>query len=204
MATSEESHDNFTNYIAYLDLQEPQTPHIGHLDLEKSTIQPLSFLSGAPLSNLYQVIQLHPSQLTRTGRPIPLSQTKLLPPLAGRDVLAIGKNYPEHAAEFHSSGYDSSDQVAQPTHPVIFTKRATSIIASGEEILPHAEFTQTLDYEGEVGVIIGKAGFRIAEEDAMGFVWGYTIVNDVTARERQRDHKQFFLGKSADTFCPMV
>lgn len=92
----------------------------------------------------------------------------------------------------------------QPTHPVIFTKRATSIIASGEPIFAHPGFTESLDYEGEIGVIVGKAGFKIAEADAMSHVWGYTIINDMTARERQRDHKQFYIGKSADTFCPMV
>ena len=61
-----------------------------------------------------------------------------------------------------------------------------------------------MDYEGEIGVIIGKSGFKIQEADAMKYVWGYTIINDVTARERQRDHKQFYIGKSPDTFCPMV
>jgi 2-keto-4-pentenoate hydratase/2-oxohepta-3-ene-1,7-dioic acid hydratase in catechol pathway len=60
---------------------------------------------------------------------------------------------------------------------VIFTKRSTSIIASGEDIYPHPEFTQTLDYEGEIGVIIGKAAFQIKERDAMDYVWGYTIIN---------------------------
>jgi 2-keto-4-pentenoate hydratase/2-oxohepta-3-ene-1,7-dioic acid hydratase in catechol pathway len=68
---------------------------------------------------------------------------------------------------------------------VIFTKRATSIIASGESIYPHVGFTETADYEGEIGVIIGKSGFKIAEADAMDYVWGYTIINDMTARERQ-------------------
>lgn len=63
------------------------------------------------------------------------------------------------------------------SHPVIFTKRSTSIIACGEEIYPHPEFTQTLDYEGEIGVIIGKAGYKIDEKDAMDYVWGYTIIN---------------------------
>lgn len=109
----------------------------------------------------------------------------------------------EHAKEFNASGYDSSDKVDQPTHPVIFTKRATSIIAHGADIFPHPQFTSTLDYEGEIGVIIGKGGFQISEADAPQHVWGYTIINDVTAREKQRDHKQFFLGKSADTFCPI-
>lgn len=90
-----------------------------------------------------------------------------------------------------------------PTHPVIFTKRATSIIANGDEIFPHPSFTQSVDYEGEIGVIIGKSGFQISEADAMTHIWGYTIINDMTARERQRDHKQFYIGKSPDTFCPI-
>ena len=108
-----------------------------------------------------------------------------------------------HAKEFNASGYDSSDKVDQPTHPVIFTKRETSIIADGDEIFPHPAFTESPDYEGEIGVIIGKPGFQIKEENAMDHVWGYTIINDMTARERQRDHKQFYIGKSPDTFCPI-
>lgn len=90
-----------------------------------------------------------------------------------------------------------------PTHPVVFTKRSTSIIAHNSDILLHSGFTSTLDYEGEIGVIIGKGGFRISSADADAHVWGYTIINDVTAREKQRDHKQFYIGKSADSYCPM-
>lgn len=86
---------------------------------------------------------------------------------------------------------------------MIFTKRATSIVAHGDDVLPHSGFTESVDYEGEIGVIIGKPGFRIGEANAMNHVWGYTIINDVTARERQRDHKQFYIGKSPDTYCPM-
>ncbi|KAK3934806.1 hypothetical protein QBC46DRAFT_347261 [Diplogelasinospora grovesii] len=196
--------NTLTNYAAYLD-PTTQTPRIGHLDLSKSEIQPLSFASGTPLTTLYQVIAAGESNIapSRNTTPIPVSSLKLLPPISGRDILAVGKNYVEHAKEFHSSGFDSSDTSSQPTHPVIFTKRATSIIAHGDPILLHAEWTQTADYEGEIGVIIGKPGFRISPEAAMSHVWGYTIINDMTAREKQRDHKQFFLGKSPDTFCPM-
>ncbi|KAI1293096.1 hypothetical protein F5Y03DRAFT_374886 [Xylaria venustula] len=192
-----------TNYIAFVD---PETgfDRIGHLDIEKNSIQPLSFLSGTPVRNLYQVIEAgSPTSLAVTGLPIPREAAKILPPISGRDVLAVGKNYMEHAKEFNSSGYDSSDKVDRPSDPVIFTKRATSIIAHHEDILLHEDFTSTADYEGEIGVIIGKPGFRIREEDAWEYVWGYTIINDVTARKRQRDHKQFFIGKSADTYCPM-
>jgi len=153
---------------------------------------------------LYQVIEVGAETLIPSGEAkLRLESVTLLPPLTGRDVLCVGKNYAEHAKEFNQSGYDASDKIDQPTHPVIFTKRATSIIASGSEILSHPDFTETLDYEGEIGVIIGTPGYQISEKDAMNHVWGYTIINDVTARERQRDHKQFYIGKSADTFCPM-
>ncbi|KAB5585384.1 hypothetical protein GE09DRAFT_1070519 [Coniochaeta sp. 2T2.1] len=193
---------HLTNYAAYVD---PDTglSRVGHLDLESGSLQPLSFLSGTPVQDLYQVIEAGSSNIIASGSSIPASSVKKLPPISGRDVLAVGKNYMEHAREFNSSGYDSSDKVDAPSHPVIFTKRATSIIADGEDIYPHQGFTESLDYEGEIGVIVGKAGFKISEQNAWEHVWGYTIINDMTARERQRDHKQFYIGKSADTFCPM-
>lgn len=192
--------------LQYAAFVQPDTgaPRIGHYDLSIKTIQPLSFISGTPISSLYQVIEAGSSNVIPSGEPIPISSVKLLAPISGRDILAVGKNYADHAKEFNNSGFDSSDKVALPSHPVIFTKRATSIAADGQPIFSHPGFTETLDYEGEIGVIIGKPGFRINEGQAWNHVWGYTIINDVTARERQRDHKQFFIGKSADTFCPMV
>ncbi|KAF2715261.1 hypothetical protein K504DRAFT_421851 [Pleomassaria siparia CBS 279.74] len=190
--------------MKYISFVDPITglPRIGNSD-DSGSIQPLSFVSGTPLTNLYQVIEAGEDNIRPDGDTFPASSVKVLAPITGRDILCVGKNYSEHAKEFNSSGYDSSDKVDIPTHPVIFTKRYSSIIAHGEEIYPHPRFTETADYEGEIGVIIGKAGFRISEKDAMNHVWGYTIINDVTARERQRDHKQFYIGKSADTFCPM-
>ena len=189
-----------TNFVAFE--QKEGRKRIGHLSLDDCTITPLTMKSGAPLENLYQVIELQ-NEVVPVGDAIPLDTVKLLAPISGRDILCVGKNYTAHAKEFNNSGFDSSDKIEQPSHPVIFTKRATSIIGSGDSLLPHPDFTQTLDYEGEIGVIIGKSGFAIDESSAMDHVWGYTIINDVTARERQRDHKQFYLGKSADTFCPM-
>lgn len=192
-----------TQYAAYVDAAT-NLSRIGHLDLEADTLQPLSFTSGTPVADLYQVIAAGPDKIVATGAPVPAASVKLLPAVSGRDVLAVGKNYMEHAKEFNSSGFDSSDKVDRPSHPVIFTKRATSIVAHGEPVYPHPDFSETVDYEGEIGVIVGRAGFRVEEGDAWDYVWGYTIVNDLTARERQRDHKQFFIGKSPDTFCPIV
>ncbi|KAK5674410.1 hypothetical protein LTS10_012798 [Elasticomyces elasticus] len=193
---------SLTNYCAFVD-PVSGAERIGHLDQDHQSIQPLAFRSGTYLSNLYEVIDAGEDGIIATGEPVQRSSVQLLAPINGRDVLCVGKNYAEHATEFHKSGYDSSDKVDQPTHPVIFTKRFTSIIADSEDIYPHPGFTETVDYEGELGVIIGKPGFRISESDVMDHVWGYTIINDMTARERQRDHKQFYIGKSPDTFCPM-
>ncbi|KAJ0155435.1 Uncharacterized protein HZ326_2330 [Fusarium oxysporum f. sp. albedinis] len=197
-----QSTSNIMQYAAYV---QPNTglPRIGHFDLANGTIQPLSFISGTPVTDLYQVIAAGASRIIPDGEALAAKDVKLLPTISGRDIMAVGKNYMEHAKEFNSSGYDSSDKTDRPSHPVIFTKRATSIIAHGDVILPHAEFSQTLDYEGEIGVVVGKTGYRVSEADAWDYVWGYTIINDMTARERQRDHKQFFIGKSADTFCPI-
>ncbi|KAJ3545456.1 hypothetical protein NM208_g2493 [Fusarium decemcellulare] len=183
-----------TQYAAFIH-PDLGVSRIGHYDLAKGTIQPLSFTSGTPVSDLYQVIAAGVSRVIADGELLFAKDVKILPPISGRDILAVGKNYMEHAKEFNSSGFDSSDKTDRPSHPVIFTKRATSIIADGEEILPHPKFSNTVDYEGEIGVIIGKAGFQVSESDALDYVWGYTIINDVTARERQRDHKQFFYWK---------
>ncbi|KAH8658142.1 hypothetical protein BX600DRAFT_514657 [Xylariales sp. PMI_506] len=195
---------SLTNYVSFRDPRsKSNSPRIGHYDLDAKTIQPLSFLSGTPLSTLYEVIEVGAENIAASGDPVPAASLQILPPITGRDILCVGKNYAEHAREFNSSGFDSSDKVDQPSHPVIFTKRYTSIIADGEEIYPHPEFTQTADFEGEIGVIIGRSGYHVSEEDAWDYVWGFTIINDMTARERQRDHKQFYIGKSPDTFCPM-
>ncbi|KAH8176733.1 fumarylacetoacetate (FAA) hydrolase family protein [Sarocladium implicatum] len=191
-----------TQYVAFVH-PDTASARVGHYDLTAQTIQPLSFTSGTPVTTLYQVIEAGASNIIPDGASLSAQKLTILPPISGRDILAVGKNYSEHAKEFNSSGFDSSDQNDQPTHPVIFTKRATSIIADGEDIFPHPSFTQTIDYEGEIGVIISRPGFQIEEANAMDYVWGYTIINDMTARERQRDHKQFFIGKSPDTFCPI-
>jgi 2-keto-4-pentenoate hydratase/2-oxohepta-3-ene-1,7-dioic acid hydratase in catechol pathway len=90
-----------------------------------------------------------------------------------------------------------------PKHVLLFTKAPTSVIGHKDEIDPHLHITKELDYEGELAVVIGKKGKQINEEDAMDYVFGYTIVNDVTARNLQKQHTQYFLGKSLDTSCPI-
>jgi 2-keto-4-pentenoate hydratase/2-oxohepta-3-ene-1,7-dioic acid hydratase in catechol pathway len=116
----------------------------------------------------------------------------------------VGKNYREHVAEFGRSGYDQPDRSeALPEHPVVFAKATTSVTGPFDEVLAHPGVTAELDYEAELAVIIGRGGRGISRDAAFDHVWGYTIVDDVTARDLQRRHKQWLLGKSLDTHCPM-
>lgn len=123
ISTNMSSTERLTNYITYID-SNPNLSRVGHYDHDTATIQPLSFTSGTYISNLYQVIEAGEDNICQTTeRPFPSTVVKILPPLAERDVLCVGKNYLEHAKEFNSSGFDSSDTVDRPSRPVIFTKR---------------------------------------------------------------------------------
>lgn len=137
---------------------------------------------------------------------IAIDDAKLLAPIPrpNRNIFCVGKNYREHASEFNASGYDSTggDQ-AVPADPIIFTKAPSSVIAPGDSIVSELDPTSTVDYEGELAVVIGKSGRAISRHAAGEYVYGYTILNDVTARGLQFKHQQWFLGKSLDTFCPM-
>lgn len=109
--------NNFSNYIAYLD--EQQSPRIGHLDFNSSMITPLVMLSGAPVTSLYQVIELQ-NKVVAYGEKIPLSNVTVQAPISDRDILAVGKNYADHAVEFNRSGYDSSDKSDQRENIILW------------------------------------------------------------------------------------
>lgn len=139
------------------------------------------------------------------GTKIPLEEVRLLAPIPEprRDIFCVGKNYYAHAAEFHSSGFDSSAKEQVPSHPVIFTKATTSVCGPGDKVMGSLDYTGSVDYEGELGVVIGKRCFNVSKADAYDHVFGYVIVNDVTSRELQKLHNQWVIGKGIDTFCPM-
>ncbi|CAM3657718.1 fumarylacetoacetate hydrolase family protein [Mesobacillus zeae] len=128
----------------------------------------------------------------------PLAAVRLEAPIPRptKNVMCVGKNYAEHAIEM-----GSKDDI--PEHIMMFTKSPTAVIGSGETIPSHKGVADELDYEGELAVVIGRKGKEIRREDALDYVFGYTIINDVTARDLQRRHKQFFIGKSLDGTCPM-
>jgi 2-keto-4-pentenoate hydratase/2-oxohepta-3-ene-1,7-dioic acid hydratase in catechol pathway len=135
---------------------------------------------------------------------IPLSSVKLLAPLPKplRNILCVGRNYVDHVKEVQA-GLPEPPKEALPEFPVIFTKAPSCVIGPGATVPGHLDYSNTLDYEGELAVVIGAPGRGISKADAMKHVFGYTIFNDVTARKLQRQHNQWFLGKSVDGFGPM-
>ena len=135
-----------------------------------------------------------------------LADVELLAPIPvpRKNIMCVGRNYHEHAKEFHDSGFDATaGKTAVPDDPIIFTKAPTSVTGPNASIPSHLDPTSSVDYEGELGVVIGKGGRGILKPDAFEHVYGYTVVNDVTARNLQHKHKQWFVGKSLDGFCPM-
>jgi 2-keto-4-pentenoate hydratase/2-oxohepta-3-ene-1,7-dioic acid hydratase in catechol pathway len=126
---------------------------------------------------------------------LPLARAKLLAPIPRprKNIACMGRNYVEHAKESGS---------APPEVPVFFTKPPTAVVGPEAPVIHHAA-TQQLDYEVELVAVIGRRGRDIAPEKALDYIFGYTIMNDVTARDLQRRHMQWFKGKSLDTFAPM-
>ena len=142
------------------------------------------------------VAKLKPS----AGAPItrPLADLKLLAPLdpPRGNVIAIGRNYAKHAAETAAKG-------EKPKPPTVFSKAITSITGPHDDIPIDPAVSEEIDWEVELGVVIGKAGVNITKEDALDHVFGYTVINDVTARDIQSDWGgQYFKGKSLDSSCP--
>lgn len=139
------------------------------------------------------------------AKKIDLSSVALLPPAVSRRaaVICVGKNYHAHAREFFGSGFDSTGKDEIPTEPVIFGKAGSSLIGHEDEINSALDSTQTVDYEGELAVIIGKTTHKVSRAEALDHVFGYTVCNDVTSRELQKRHNQWLVGKSLDTFGPL-
>ena len=121
-------------------------------------------------------------------------------PVPRRNILCLGKNYLEHAQEIAEKMKLSAEA---PRQPIIFTKATTAVIAPGEPIPAYPAYTSKLDYEAELALIIGTGGRDITPEHAWDHVFGYTAINDVSARDLQKSHFQWFRAKSLDGFAPM-
>jgi 2-keto-4-pentenoate hydratase/2-oxohepta-3-ene-1,7-dioic acid hydratase in catechol pathway len=140
-------------------------------------------------------------KLRQSGALVKLSQVKILSPIPWprKNVVLLGVNYKEHIEE---GARARSIELKYPEAPVFFTKPATSVIGQFGKVVHH-KATEKLDYEVELAVVMGKKGRDIPKDKVYDYIFGYTICLDMTARDLQRKHGQWFKGKSLDTYCPL-
>ncbi len=163
--------------------------------------QVYSGMSIAPtLDDFIRMGQSAPDKLAATARPgmaaaYPMSEIHVQAPIRHPSkTIAIGQNYMDHCRECN---------VPPPPRPVVFTKFPSSIIGPTDDIQWRSDLTERVDWEAELGVVIGQTTRHVPEEDALDYVFGYTVINDVSARDLQSGDGQWVRGKSLDTFCPM-
>jgi 2-keto-4-pentenoate hydratase/2-oxohepta-3-ene-1,7-dioic acid hydratase in catechol pathway len=180
---------------------------VGQVSDDLSQIEEFSIDADLSEQGVVGILKTGHESLKRTAKHS-ISDVILCAPVPRprRNIFCVGKNYFEHAKEFSGSGFDSSvtkpgDDI--PQDPIIFTKVPESVVATGSQVFIPQNVSTAIDYEAELAVIIGRQAKGVSEADAMQYVWGYTIVNDVTSRDWQSRHKQWHMGKSFDTFCPM-
>ncbi|HCR99309.1 MAG TPA: fumarylacetoacetase [Lachnospiraceae bacterium] len=118
-----------------------------------------------------------------------------------QDVICLGINYSEHAKEAES--FDKEAFSKDRPDPIFFSKRVSYSQGTGDVIPMHEDICDSLDYEAELGVVIGRQASKVRAEDALDYIFGYTVINDVSARNLQTRHKQWYFGKSLDGFTPM-
>lgn len=132
----------------------------------------------------------------------PMERVRLLAPIPRprKNIVCLGMNYAAHAYEScRAKGLPEK----LPEHPVFFTKSPTTVIGHAGEIPHDPAVSSQLDWEVELGFVLGRTGKDIPREDALGYIFGYTVINDISARDLQNRHQQFFKGKSLDGTCPM-
>ena len=163
--------------------------------LDGDTVRPL------PVSGMIDLIESG-NIPAPTGETLSLADAELLAPIPRprQDVICLGINYKAHADE--AAGYDAAFIKERPI-PIYFSKRVTEAVAPGGAIQSHPGLVERLDYEVELAVIIGKTARNVPAEQAADYIFGYTILNDVSARVLQTAHKQWYFGKSLDGFTPI-
>jgi 2-keto-4-pentenoate hydratase/2-oxohepta-3-ene-1,7-dioic acid hydratase in catechol pathway len=181
-------------------------PHAGLVSADGSELTPLAV--GEPWRGVLSVIRT-----LAAGEPLPAPSGPRLPasvvelraplPYPRRNLFCVGRNYRAHARELAGSVF-STQLPAEETWPIVFSKVPETVVGPFDPVrLPGRHVSEQIDYESELAVIIGKGGRDIARSRAMDHVFGYTVCNDVSARDVQVRHNQWHLGKSFDTFCPL-
>ena len=181
------------------------TQRVGVLTQDETAIPPLAYSDINTLIETASPADLRSaaSAAERAGVRVPLAEVELLAPIPRprQDILCLGMNYKDHAdeaAQYNAEAFTKEKPVA-----VYFSKRVSQAVAPEGDIERHADLVERLDYEVELGVILGKAARNVKAEEAGDYIFGYTVLNDVSARDVQTSHKQWYFGKSLDGFTPM-
>lgn len=191
--------------FATLKYQESSYPCL--VDTDKNQFWPISDLIADFNGDMNQLVSQYAALRDRLVPVVPgrdLAQATLLAPIPRprRNLFCVGRNYHAHARELSDTVFRDSNKKAD-SWPIVFTKVPECVIGPGETVVLPGTISSQIDYEAELAIIIGTEGKNISRENALAHVFGYTIVNDVTARDIQMRHQQWDLGKSFDTFCPM-
>ncbi len=181
------------------------TQRVGVLTQDETAVLPLDYPDMNTLIKTTSPADLRSaaSAAERAGVRVPLAEVELLAPIPRprQDILCLGMNYKDHAdeaAQYNAEAFTKEKPVA-----VYFSKRVSQAVAPEGDIERHADLVERLDYEVELGVILGKAARNVKAEEAGDYIFGYTVLNDVSARDVQTSHKQWYFGKSLDGFTPM-
>jgi 2-keto-4-pentenoate hydratase/2-oxohepta-3-ene-1,7-dioic acid hydratase in catechol pathway len=181
--------------------------HVGIVSKDGQSVMPFELSRTDAERGALTIIELMTSGgvvPATSGVSIPISAVELDAPipLPRRNVFCVGRNYHAHAKELSASVFKDND--ANPdSWPIVFTKVPECVVGPHDDVLIPVGVSSDIDYEAELTIVIGKGGRNISRADALNHVFGYTVVNDVTARDVQIRHQQWDLGKSFDTFCPM-
>lgn len=200
--------------MKYVTFESNGTEKIGILGGDGSWIIPVSAL-GLPYTSMNQLIggitkeekQRLRAAACREFADIPgavlRSEANILAPIPRprQDIICLGINYMAHAYE--SARFKNEDFNGERPYPIYFSKRVNKATADGDPIPSHADIVDSLDYEAELAIIIGREARNVPAEQAFDYLFGYTIINDVSARNIQTRHKQWYFGKSLDGFTPM-
>lgn len=193
--------DHFPSQLGIINKEETFIYPLKSFEMDYESMQELIVhISEGEMQRLAYSVNLSPERVSGAA---PTTEVKLLAPIPfpKQDIICLGVNYLAHAEE--SARYKNEEFSGERSYAVYFSKRVNQAVNPEDPIQSHRDIVDSLDYEAELAVIIGKDAKNVPEEQVSDYLFGYTIINDVSARNIQNRHKQWYFGKSLDGFLPM-
>ncbi len=194
--------------MKYVTYSYDEKESVGFLDEKAGTVHPLPYADMNALIRDGKEALAEVVKAASDADALPLKKAQILSPIPHplQDVICLGINYRAHAKEaehYDTAAFKKEDVKEEKAIPIYFSKRVTEAVSPDGFIESHPGLVERLDYEAELAVVIGKTARNVKAEDAGEYVFGYTVLNDVSARLLQTMHKQWYFGKGLDGFTPM-